>query len=90
MSVIAPVHALPIPSIHPSDNEHQEFLDEFPCTKYGEKNASEIMVIFSHNATLTLHQTKFLEETPNTTNRVIYPSKFMSTQIWVKFMVINQ
>ena len=71
-SVIAPVHASPIPSVHPSDNECQEFPEEFPGTKYAEKNLSEIMVNFPDDVTLTLHQVKFPEETPDTTSRVIY------------------
>ena len=79
MSVIAPVHASPVPSVHPSDDEHQEFMEEFPGTKYGEENSSEITVKFPDDITLTLHQAKFLEETPDTTNRVIYPSNFLST-----------
>ena len=78
MSVIAPVHELPIPSIHPSDDECQEFPDGFPSTKYGEKTLSEIMVKFPHDITLTLHQAKFPEETPDTTSRVIYLGNFMS------------
>ena len=35
-SVIALVHALPSLSIHLSDDEHQNFPDEFPGMKYGE------------------------------------------------------
>ena len=88
-SVIAPIHALPIPSVHPSDDECQEFPDGFPSTKYGEKIPSETTVEFPHDVTLTLQQVKSLEETPDTTRRVIYPGNFMSTQIWVKFTVIN-
>ena len=88
-AVVAPIHALPVPSVHPSDDECQEFLDGFPSTKYGEKNLSEIMVKFPDDVTLTLNQVKFVEETPDTTNRVIYPVNFTSTQIQVKFMVIN-
>ena len=41
------------------------------------------------NVTLTLHQAKFLEETPGNTNGVKYPSDFPVTLRWVKFMVIN-
>ena len=37
MSVNAPIHALSILSIHPSDEEHQEILDAFTGTNYGEK-----------------------------------------------------
>ena len=47
------------------------------------------MVKFPDDITLTLHQAKFPEETPDTTSRVIYPGNFLSTQIWVKFTVIN-
>ena len=89
MSVIAPIHASPILSIHPYDDKHQEFPDGFSGTKYGEKNPSEIMVKFPHDVTLTLQQAKFPEETPDTTNSVIYPGNFMSTLFQVKFMVIN-
>ena len=78
-SVIAPIHASPIPSVHPSNDEHQEFLDEFPGTKFGDKTLSENMVKFSDDVTLTLHQVKFPEETPDTTSRVIYPGNFSST-----------
>ena len=79
MSVIAPLHALPIPSVNPSNDEHQEFLDGFPGTKYGEKNPSKIMVKFPDDITLTLHQVKFPEETPDTTKGVIYPGNLLST-----------
>ena len=79
MSLIAPIHALPILSIHSSYDEHQEFPDEFPSTKYGEKNLSEITVTFPDNVTLTLNQVKFLEEAADTTNRVTYLSNFSST-----------
>ena len=78
-SVVAPINASRISSIHRSDDEHQEFLDEFPGTIYGEKNLSEIMVQFPDNITLTLYQAKFPEETPDTTNRVIYLGNFLST-----------
>ena len=88
-SVFAPICALPILSILPYNDKCQEFLDVFTGTKYGEKNLSEIMVKFPHDVTLTLQQPKFLEETPDTTMRVIYPGNFMLTRIRVKFMVIN-
>ena len=78
-SVFAPLDASPIPSIHPYDDECQEFPDGFPGTEYGEKTMSEIMVKFPHDITLTLQQAKFLEETPDTTKRVIYPGNFMLT-----------
>ena len=88
-SVFPPIRASPILSVHPYNDECQEFLDGFPSTKYGEKNLSEIMVKFPHDVTLTLQQAKFPEETPDTTKRVIYLGNFMLTQIRVKFMVIN-
>ena len=88
-SVIAPVSALPIPSIHPTDDECQEFPDEFPSTNYGEKNPSIILAKIPDNVTLTLHQEKFPEETPGTTNRVNYPANFLVTWKCFKFMVIN-
>ena len=78
-SVIAPVCSLPILSICPSNDEHQEFPEEFPNIKFGEKTPTKIMVQFPDDITLTLHQVKFLEETTDTTNRVIYPSNFSST-----------
>ena len=39
--------------------------------------------------TLALHQAKFPEETPGTTNWVKYLANFPVTQKWVKFMEIN-
>ena len=54
MSVsFAPVHALSIPSIHPSDDKHQEVLAEFPGTNYG-RNLSEIMAKIPDDITLIL------------------------------------
>ena len=88
-SVFAPICALHILSVLPYDDKCQDFLDVFTGTKYGEKNLSEITVKFPHDVTLTLRQPRFLDETPDTTMRVIYPGNFMSTQIRVKFMVIN-
>ena len=88
-SVFAPVCASPVPSILPYDDECQEFLDGFPSTKYGEKNPFKITAKFPHDVTLTLQKTKFLEETPDTTKRVIYPGNFMLTHIWVKLTLIN-
>ena len=78
-SVVAPVRALPVPSVHPCDDACQEFPDGFPGTKYGEKNLSKITVKLPHIITLTLQQAKFPEETPDTTKRIIYPGKFMLT-----------
>ena len=88
-SVNPPVHALPILSILPYDEEHQEFPDGFPGTNYGEKNPSEIMVKFPHDITLTLRKAKFLEETPDTTKRVKYLGNFFLTRIKAKLTVIN-
>ena len=54
MSVIAPISASPIPSVHPANqDEHQEFLDRFPGTNYGETFPSEIMAKISDDVTLT-------------------------------------
>ena len=78
-SVIALVCASPVPSVLPYDDERQEFPDGFPGTNYVEKNLSEITVKFPHDVTLTLQQAKFLEETPDTTKRIIYPGNFMLT-----------
>ena len=88
-SVFAPVHASPVPSVLPYDDEHQEFLDGFPSTDYGEKNPSETTVKFPNDATLTLRQAKFPEETPDTTKRVKYPGNFLLTRIKIKLTVIN-
>ena len=38
--------------------------------------------------TLSLHQVKFLEGTPDTTNWAKYLANFLFTQKWVKFMEI--
>ena len=89
MSVVAPMQASPVLSVHLSDNNCQEFPDEFPGNNYGKKNPSEIMAKIPDNITLTLHQVKFTEETPGTTNGVKYLSNFLVTQKWVKFRVIN-
>ena len=37
MSIVAPICALSVPSVHPSIDKSQEILDKFPSTKYGEK-----------------------------------------------------
>ena len=55
MSVIASVCALPILSVQPYNDEHQEFPDKFPSTNYGEKNLSEITAKIPDNVTLTPH-----------------------------------
>ena len=88
-SVIAPVCASSVPSVLPYGNERQEFPAEYPGTNYGEKNPSEITAKIPYNVTLTLQQAKFLEKTPDTTNRVNYLGNFLLTLIWVKFTVIN-
>ena len=76
MSVIAAVCTSSEPSIHPSHDKCQEFLDEFPGTNYGEKNLSKITAKIPDDITLTLCQVKFLEATPGTTNGVKYPATF--------------
>ena len=63
MSVIAPISALPIPSVHLSDIEYQEITEEFPGTKYGEKYPVEITAKVPHNVTLTLHHAKLPDKT---------------------------
>ena len=78
MSVIAPIHALPIPSVHPSDDKHQEILDKFHSTKYVEKSLSKVMAKFPSNITLTLHQAKFPERSPGNSDGVKYPVEFLS------------
>ena len=88
MSVVALIYTSTVLTVHPYDDEHQDFLDGFPSTMYGEKNPSEITAKFPHDVTLTLQQVKFPEETPDTTNRVIYPGNFMLTRFWVKFTLI--
>ena len=77
MSVIAPICALPIPSVHLTDDECQEFLNKFPGSNYGEKTLSEIMAKIPDDVTLTLYQVKFPEETPGTTNGVNYLDYFL-------------
>ena len=78
MSVIAPISALSIPSIHPSDNEHQEIPDKFPGTNNGEKNPSKIMVKIPDDITLTLHNAKFPVKIPGNVNGVNYLVEFPS------------
>ena len=79
MSVVSPIHALPILSVHPSDNECQEIPDEFPGTNYGEKFPPKIMTKIPDDISLTLHQAKFVEETPGNTNGVKFPANFPLT-----------
>ena len=68
MSVIAPICASSIPSVHPSDDEQQEILDEFPSTNYGEKFPAKLMAKFCNNVILTLYQVKFPEKPPGNSN----------------------
>ena len=79
MSVIAPIHASCILSIHLSGDECQEILDKFPSTNIGEKNLSEIMTKLHNHITLTLHQAKFPEKAPGTSNELKYPANFPLT-----------
>ena len=53
-SVIAPVHASSILSVQTSDDKHQEILDKFPGTIFGEKILAEILAKFPDDVTLTL------------------------------------
>ena len=89
MSVIAPVHASSVPSVHLSDDEHQEILDEFPGTNYGEKNPSKITLKIPDYVTLTLHNAKFLVITPGNSNGIKYLVEFLPGCKWVKFTKIN-
>ena len=89
MSVITQFHASPVLSIHPSDDEHQEILDELPGTNYGEENPSKITVKFPYDVTLTLHQAKFLKKTPGNSNRGNFTVELLSGQKWVRFMELN-
>ena len=68
MSVLAPICASSIPSVHPSDNKLQEIMDKFPGTNYGEKSPSETMAKIPDDITLTLCNAKFLEKTPGDSN----------------------
>ena len=47
---------------------------------------SQIMTKIPNNITLTLHQAKFLEETPGTSNGAKYPDNFPLTQELVQFV----
>ena len=75
-SVIRPISAPSVLSVHPSDDKDQEILDEFPSTNYGEKYPAEIMAIMPDNVTLTLHNVKFLEKTPGNSNGVNFMVEF--------------
>ena len=77
MSVITPIHASSILSIHPSSDEHQEIPDAFPSTNFGEKFPGEIMAKIPDYITLTLHQAKFPEETPGNSNEVNFMVEFL-------------
>ena len=59
MSVIGPVGVLSIPSIHPSDNKHQEIPVKFPSTNCGEKYLVEIMVKIPSEIHLYIDFTSF-------------------------------
>ena len=83
MSVIAPVCALSIPSIHPPVDKYQEFQDEFPGTNYGEKYLAKFMAKIPDDITLVLYNAEFLEEMPGNSNRGSYSVEFMSRQYWV-------
>ena len=89
MSFIAPISALSIQSIDPSDNEYQEIPDEFPSSNYGEKSLVEIMAKIPDDITLTLCNAKFLEKTPGNSNGVNFMVEFPSGLKWVKFKEIN-
>ena len=78
ISVIAPVYASSILSNHPSNDKHQEILDKFPSTNYGEKNTSKITAKISNEITLTLHQVKFPVKTSGNSNGVKYLTIFLS------------
>ena len=77
MSVIAPIHALSIPSVHPSNDKCQEIPDEFPSTHYGETFPSEITVKIHDDITLTLCNVKFPEKTPDNSNRNLSMIEFL-------------
>ena len=88
VSVIAPIHTSPDPSAHSSDDKHQEIPDKFPSTNYGEKNPSVITAKIPNGITLTLHQAKFQDEAPGTSNGAKYLANFPLSHKWVKFMEI--
>ena len=79
MSVVAPICALCVLSIHLSDDECQEIPDEFSSTNYGEKLSSEIMVKIPDDITLTLQKAKYLEKTSGTSHGAKYPANFLLT-----------
>ena len=74
MSVVSPVSASPVPSGHLTNDERQEFPDEFPGTNNGEKLPSKITAKIPDDITLSLHQAKFLVGTPGITDGVKYPA----------------
>ena len=73
-SVIAPIHASSVPSIHLSDDEYQKILSKFPSTNHGENIPDEIMSIIPED--VTLNQAKILEKTPGIYNNVNFTVKF--------------
>ena len=79
MSVVAPIQALPVPSVHHFDDKCQEFPMNSPVLCMGREKTSKITVNFPDGITLTLHQAKFLEKTPDTTKGIIYPGYLLST-----------
>ena len=77
-SVITPISASSVPSIHPSGNECKEILDEIPGTTYGEKFPSKITMKVPDNKTLTLCNVKLLERTPGNSNGVNFMVELLS------------
>ena len=63
VSAVASIHAPFILSVHLSDDEHQEILEEVRSTNYGEKIPVKITAKIPDKVTLTLCNAKFLEET---------------------------
>ena len=70
MSVEAPISALSVPSVHPSDNEHQEIPDEIAGTNHGEIFLAKIVSKISDDITLTQCNVKLPEKTPCNSNGV--------------------
>ena len=70
MSVIAPISASSILSVHPSDDEHQEIPEEFPVTPTPIKYGENFLAKYPDDVTLTLCNVKFLEKVPGNSNRV--------------------
>ena len=85
MSVDAPISALSVPSVHPSDNEHQEIPDEIAGTNHGEIFLAKIVSKISDDITLTQCNVKLPEKTPCNSNGVKFMVEFLSGSKWVKF-----